>query len=64
MRCDRIGELAGLLDLIDRDQHLGWDLFVELDILLELGDHGAGQRLNLLVRARLLRDDFRMRLEK
>ena len=50
MRGDRVGELAGILDLVDRDQHLGRDLLVELDILLELRDHGAGQRLDLLVR--------------
>ena len=44
--------LLGLLDLVDRDQHLGRDLLVELDVLLELGDDGAGQRLDLLAARR------------
>ena len=64
MRGDRVGELAGIVDLVDRDQHLGRDLLIELDILLELRDHGAGQRLDFLVRARFLGDRFRVRLKE
>ena len=45
MRGDRVRELRRLLDLVDRNQHLGGDLLVELDVLLELGNHGARQRL-------------------
>ncbi len=45
---DRVGELALVLDLVDRDQHLRRDLLVELDVLLELGDHRAGERLDFL----------------
>ena len=48
VRGDGVGELAGLVDLIDRDQDLRRDLFVQLDVLLELGNHGPGQRLDLL----------------
>ena len=36
VRGDGIGELARVLDLVERDQHLGRDLLVELDVLLEL----------------------------
>ena len=64
MRGDRIGELGRLVDLVDRDQHLGRDLFVELDVLLELGHHGAPQRLHLLGLARLLDDRIGIGLEE
>ena len=47
MRGDGVGELRRVLDLVDRDQHLGRDLLVELDVLLELRDHRARQRLDL-----------------
>ena len=47
VRGDRVGELGRLVDLVDRDQHLGRHLLVELDVLLELRDHGARQRLEL-----------------
>jgi hypothetical protein len=40
MRGDRVGQLAGSVDL-GSSQHLGRDLLVELDVLLELLDHGA-----------------------
>ena len=42
---------AGLLDLVERDQHLGRDLLVQLDVLLELRDHRAAERLELLARS-------------
>jgi hypothetical protein len=61
---DGIGELARLLDLVDRDQDLRRDLLVELDVLLELRGHGAGQRLDLLVLAQTLRDDLGIGLEE
>ena len=64
VRGDRVGELGRVVDLIDRDQHLGRDLFVELDVLLELRDHGARQRRHLLPLARLLRDAVGIGLEK
>ena len=47
MRRHRVGELARIVDLRERDQNLGRHLLVELHILLELRDHGAGQRLDL-----------------
>jgi hypothetical protein len=61
---DGIGELARLLDLIDRDEHLGRDFFVELDVLLELGHHGARQRLGLLLLAGILADGVGIGLEE
>ena len=64
MRGDGVGELAGILDLVDRDQHLRRDLLVELDVLLELADDRAGQRLDLLLLARLLRDRVGIGLEE
>ncbi len=64
MRGDRVGQLAGVVDLVDRDQHLRRDLLVELDVLLELRDDGASQRLDLLLRARLLADHLRVGLEE
>ena len=53
MRGDRVGELGRLLDLVDRDDHLGRHLLVQLDVVLELRDHGArgGLQLGRLGRA-------------
>lgn len=59
----RIRELAGIFDLVDRDQHFGRDLLVELDIALELRDHGAHQRLDLALLGGRLGDGFREGLE-
>ena len=42
-----VRELARIVDLAQRDQDLGRHLLVELHVLLELGDHGARQRLEL-----------------
>jgi hypothetical protein len=64
VRSDRVSQLAGVVDLVDRHQHLGRDLLVELDVLLELGHHGAGQRLNFLVLPRLFADHLGVRLEE
>ena len=47
MRGDRVGELARIVDLAERDQDLGRHLLVQLDVLLELADHGPRQRLEL-----------------
>ena len=56
MRGDRVGELARILDLVDRDQHLRRDLLVELDVLLELADHRARQRFEFLTLAAAFRE--------
>ena len=64
MRGDRVSELAGILDLIDRNQYLWGDLLVKFDILLKLRDYGPGQRFGLLLRAGALSDGFRKRLEE
>src|SRR5579883_37984 len=64
MRGDRIRELAGAIDLIDRDQDFWRNLAVELDILLELRNDGAGKRLDFLVVAVLLGDLLRIALEE
>jgi hypothetical protein len=64
MRGERVRELGRLVDLIDRHQHLGRNLLVQLDVLLELRDRGAGERFDLLLIADLLADDLGMRLEE
>ena len=56
--------LRGVLDLVDRDQHLRRDLLVELDVLLELRDRRARQRLDLLLLAGLLDDRLGIGLEE
>ena len=56
MRGDCVRELARLFDLVDRDQHLRRNLLIELDVLLELRNHGSGQRLGLLLRSGSLAD--------
>jgi hypothetical protein len=47
VRRDRVGELGRFLDLVDRDDHLGRHLLVQLHIVLELGDHGPRGGLQL-----------------
>jgi len=64
VRGDGVGELAGILDLVDRDQDLGRYLLVQLDVLLKLRNHGTGQRGDLLLRARLFADHFRVSLKE
>ena len=64
MRGDRVGELGRVVDLVDRDQHLGRDLLVELDVLLELRDHGARQRLGLLLLAAAVAEILGIGLEE
>src|SRR3546814_6327561 len=66
MRGDRIRQLAEVLDLVDRDQHLRRDLLVQLDILLELRNGGPAEGFQLLALAgdvlQLLRDRKSTRL--
>ena len=46
---DGVGQTAGILDAGDRRQNLRRNLLVQLDELVELGDHGAAHRLDLMV---------------
>ncbi len=64
MRGDRVGQLGRIVDLVDRDQHLGRDLLVELDVLLELGDHRARQGFQLARLAVFLAQHVGRRLEE
>jgi len=59
-----VGEFARLFDLVDRDQDFGGNLFVELNVLLELGNHRTGQRLDLLALAGLFLDRLGIGLEE
>jgi hypothetical protein len=52
MRGDRVGETAGLVDPGERGQDLGRNLLVELDVLIELADHRAPHRFDLVVTPR------------
>ncbi len=63
MRRHRIGELAGVLDLVEADQHLRRNLLVQFDILLELRHDGPPQRLQLLRVALLVGKRLDHRLE-
>jgi len=47
VRADRVGELRRLVDLRHGGDDLGGDLLVELDVVLELREHGARERLGL-----------------
>ena len=47
VRGDGVGDLGIVVDLGDRADDLGRDLLVELHVVLELGDDGARQRLDL-----------------
>jgi hypothetical protein len=47
MRSHRVGELGIVLDLADGADDFGRDLLVELDVVFELRDHRARQRLDL-----------------
>ncbi len=49
MRGDGIGQTPGFLDAGQRGQHLGRNLLVELDVLIELRQHGAAHGLDLVV---------------
>ena len=66
MRGHGIRQFAGVGDLIDRHQHFRRDLFVQLDVLLELGHRGAGHRVGFLGFGRtvVLNDDLRLGFEK
>jgi hypothetical protein len=47
MRCNGVCELRVVLDLTCGANDLGRDLLVQLDVVLEFRDHGAGQSLDL-----------------
>jgi hypothetical protein len=64
MRSHRVGELARILNLVDRNQDLRRDLLVQLDILFELPNDGTRQGFQLLVFAAAIGDDDRIGLEK
>ena len=44
-----VSATTGFLDAGDRGQHLRRDLLVQLDVLVELGDHGAAHRLDFVI---------------
>src|SRR5690606_16148152 len=44
---DGVGQTAGVVNAAQRSKNFLWDLFVELDVLLELGNYGATQGLGL-----------------
>jgi hypothetical protein len=46
---DGVGQAAGVLDAGDGGEHFGRNLLVQLDELVELGDHGAAHRLDLVI---------------
>ncbi len=54
--CDRVRQFRGILDLVARDQRLLRHVLVEFHILLELGQHGALQRLKPGVVAKAVLD--------
>ncbi len=47
VRDDRVGEATGIIDRLHRDQHLGLDALVELDVVLERALHRAHERRGL-----------------
>ena len=59
----RVGELRRLFDLVERDQDLGSDLLVQLDVLLELRHHRAAESFELLGIGALIRHRLDERLE-
>ena len=65
VRGDRVGQSAGVVDAGERGQDLGRDLLVEFDVLLELGNDRAAQRLGLgtLDGIRLDRGDLAVKCE-
>ena len=46
---DGVGQAAGVLDAGDGGEHFGRNLLVQLDELVELGDHGAAHRFDLVI---------------
>ena len=64
VRGDRVRELARLLDLVHRDQHLRRHLLVELHVLLELARYRAAERLQLVGVALVLLHLLGPRLEE
>ena len=59
-----IGQLAEVVDLIDRDQHFRRDLLVQFDVLLELGDDGPRQGIEFPVVAGIVLDRLGIGLEE
>ena len=48
MRRDRVGQLARVLNLVERHKDFGRNFLVELDVLLELRDDRTAQRFQVL----------------
>ncbi len=61
---DGVGELAVVVDLVDRADDLRRDLLVQLHIALEFGHDRTRQRLGLDLLDRLVRDSLRLRHEE
>ncbi len=64
VRSHGVGELAAVLDLVDGDQDLRWNLLVKLNVLLELGDHGAAEGFHLLGQGFVLVDQLALGQEE
>jgi hypothetical protein len=62
VRGDRVGKPARLVDAAERSQYLGRNLFVQFHVLVELRNHRAAQRLDL-VRNLVVRR-YRRRLDR
>jgi hypothetical protein len=64
VRGDGVGELASVVDLIYRNQHLRGNLLVELYVLFELRDGGARQGIEFAVISLGIRHDLGIGLEE
>ncbi len=64
MRGDGIGQFGGIVDLVQRHQHFGRNLPVQLHILLELVDHRTRQRLGLAAFTGIVGDHLGLDLEE
>ena len=64
VRSNGVSQLAGVVDLVDRDQHLRRNFLVQFDVLLELADHRTGQPFDFLVFAAALFDQSSLGFEK
>ena len=64
VRSHRIGQLARLVDLVDRHQHFWRNLAVQLEILLELRNRRAHERFDFLVVFALFLHDLGPGLEE
>ncbi len=63
MRGNRVGELRIVVDLRKRAQHLGRNLFVELNVVLELAHRRARESLDLVLIAERFLDALDLGLE-